>query len=173
MGRSGKKWIILEKEFSKGGIFDLFRGVYKLNLDTKGRIAIPTRFRERLREECASELVVTVDVDRCLMIYPLPEWREVERKLMKLPSFNKAARQLQRLYVGHATEVEMDSQGRMLLPPPLREFAGLEKHTVLIGQGNKFELWDDERWSAQRDDWLEQGDLEQLDLPADLESLSI
>ena len=151
----------------------MFRGVNRLNLDAKGRLAVPTRFRERLRECCASELVITVDTDHCLLIYPLPEWQEIERKLMKLPSFNKAARRLQRLLVGHATEVEMDGQGRVLLPPPLRQFAGLEKHAVLIGQGNKFELWDEGRWNDQRDGWLEQADLEQLDLPADLELLSI
>jgi MraZ protein len=151
----------------------LFRGVNRLNLDAKGRLAIPTRYRERLRECCASELVITVDTDHCLLLYPMPEWQEIERKLMRLPSFNKAARQLQRLLVGHATETEMDGQGRVLLPPPLREFAGLEKQAVLIGQGNKLELWDEVRWNEQRDNWLEEVDLEQLDLPADLETLSI
>ncbi|OOZ37306.1 division/cell wall cluster transcriptional repressor MraZ [Solemya velesiana gill symbiont] len=151
----------------------MFRGVNRLNLDAKGRLAIPTRFRDRLRDCCASELVITVDTDHCLLIYPLPEWQEIERKLMNLPSFNKAARRLQRLLVGHATEVEMDAQGRVLLPPPLRDFAGLNKHAVLIGQGNKFELWDEERWNGQRDEWLEEADLESLELPADLETLSI
>ena len=173
MQRSGEKWFFLEIQFPSRGGFFLFRGVNRLNLDAKGRLAVPTRFRERLRECCASELVITVDTDHCLLIYPLPEWQEIERKLMKLPSFNKAARRLQRLLVGHATEVEMDGQGRVLLPPPLRQFAGLEKHAVLIGQGNKFELWDEGRWNDQRDGWLEQADLEQLDLPADLELLSI
>jgi len=151
----------------------LFRGVNRLNLDAKGRLAIPTRYRERLRECCASELVVTVDLDHCLLIYPMPEWYEIERKLMKLPSFSKPARQLQRLLVGHATETEMDAQGRVLLTPPLRAFAGLDKHAVLIGQGNKLELWDEVRWNEQRDSWLEEVDLEQLDLPSDLETLSI
>jgi len=151
----------------------LFRGANKLTLDAKGRLAIPTRFRDRLRESCASQLVITIDKDRCLLIYPLPEWHEIERKLMKLPSFNKAARNLQRLLVGHATEVEMDGQGRVLLPATLREFASLDKHTMLIGQGNKFELWDEESWSAQRESGLEDLDLEQLDLPADLETLAI
>ncbi len=151
----------------------MFRGAHKLTLDAKGRLAIPTRFRDRLREGCASQLVVTIDKDRCLLIYPLPEWQEIERKLMKLPSFNKAARNLQRLLVGHATEVEMDGQGRVLLPATLRDFARLDKHTMLIGQGNKFELWDEEQWSSQRDIGLEDLDLEQLELPADLENLAI
>ncbi len=152
----------------------MFRGVNSLNLDAKGRFAMPTRYRERLKDCCASQLVITVDPnDHCLLIYPAPEWQEIERKLMRLPTFNKAARRLQRLLVGHATEVDMDGQGRVLLPPPLREFAQMDKHAVLIGQGNKFELWDEGRWNEQRENWLEESDLEQLDLPADLETLSI
>jgi len=154
-------------------VVELFRGLNRLNLDAKGRLAVPTRYRERLRDCCASELVVTVDTDHCLLLYPMPEWQEIERKLIKLPSFNKAARNLQRLLVGHATEVEMDGQGRVLMPPPLREFAGLDKHVVLIGQGNKFELWDEVRWNEQRDQWLDNVDLEQLELPVDLQTLSI
>ena len=121
----------------------MFRGVNVLNLDAKGRIAMPTRYREQLVEQCASRLVVTVDRDHCLLIYPFPDWEEIERKLVKLPSFNKQARSLQRLLVGHATESDMDGQGRILLAPPLRQFAQLEKRVVLIGQGNKFELWDE------------------------------
>lgn len=151
----------------------MFRGLNRLNLDAKGRLAVPTRYRERIQERCASELVVTIDRDHCLLIYPLPEWQEIERKLMKLPSFNKTARNLQRLLVGHATEVEMDSQGRVLLPPALRDFARLEKRVVLIGQGNKFELWDEERWSNQREGWLDEWEMDDLALPADFDTLSI
>jgi len=150
----------------------LFRGVNTLNLDAKGRIAMPMRYRQRLADGCNGQLVITVDRDRCLLIYPLPEWELIERKLVKLPSFNKQARRLQRLLIGHATEVELDSAGRVLLPPPLREFADLEKKAVLIGQGNKFELWNEALWSERRDVWLaEDDDLE--DLPADLETLSL
>lgn len=170
MGESGFYW---KAGIPKRGIGSLFRGVNRLNLDAKGRLAIPTRYRERIQERCASELVVTIDRDHCLLIYPLPEWQEIERKLMKLPSFNRETRNLQRLLVGHATEVEMDAQGRVLLPPALRDFAKLDKHTVLIGQGNKFELWDEERWNSQRDDWLSEVDLGRINLPADLETLSI
>lgn len=150
----------------------LFRGVNTLNLDAKGRIAMPMRYRQRLADGCNGQLVITVDRDRCLLIYPLPEWELIERKLVKLPSFNKQARRLQRLLIGHATEVELDSAGRVLLPPPLREFADLEKKAVLIGQGNKFELWNEALWSERRDVWLaEDDDLE--DLPAELETLSL
>ncbi len=151
----------------------MFRGVNSLNLDAKGRFAMPTKYRERLQDCCASQLVITVDPnDHCLLIYPIPEWQEIERKLMRLPTFNKAARRLQRLLVGHAVEVDMDGQGRILLPPPLREFAQTDKRAVLIGQGNKFELWDEGRWNEARENWLEESDLEQ-DLPPDLETLSI
>ena len=151
----------------------MFRGASSLNLDAKGRFAIPTKYRERIVESCESQLVVTVDKDGCLLIYPEPVWIEMEKKLKALPSFNKAARILQRLYIGHASEVEMDAQGRVLLPPTLRRFAGLEKQVALIGQGEHFELWDQEVWDRQRDDWLENVDLDDLDLPPELQSLSI
>jgi len=84
----------------------------------------------------------------------LPEWEEIERKLVKLPSFNVQARRLQRLLIGHATEVELDGNGRILLPPLLREFASLDKAVVMIGQGNKFEIWDEAKWNARRAEWL-------------------
>lgn len=150
----------------------MFRGINKLNLDAKGRMAVPTRFRERLQSCCASQLVITADPQRCLLIYPFPDWQEVEHMLMKLPSFNKSARLLQRMMVGNATEVEMDAQGRVLVPPPLRDYAGLDRHVVLIGQGKKFELWDEAGWNDQIDDF--QGiDLEQSELPPGFENLSI
>lgn len=151
----------------------MFRGVTTLSLDAKGRFAIPTKYRERIQESCASQLVITVDKDRCLLIYPEPAWSTMEDKLNALPSFNKATRILQRLYIGHASEVEMDGQGRVLLPPKLREFAGLEKKVALVGQGERFELWNEEVWDRQRDDWLENVDLDDLDLPPELASLSI
>lgn len=161
----------MEKSGLKGRI--LFRGVNNINLDAKGRLAIPTRYREELMGSCASQLVVTVDRDKCLLVYPLPEWEEIERKLVRLPSLNKQAKRLQRLLIGHATECEMDGQGRVLLSAPLREFAGLNKKAVLIGQGNKFELWDEEVWSARRDEWLNEESLEDLDdLAPELGSLS-
>ncbi|HEB97013.1 MAG TPA: transcriptional regulator MraZ [Sedimenticola thiotaurini] len=151
----------------------MFRGVTQLNLDAKGRLAIPTRYRDRLREQCDSQLVITVDKDHCLLLYPLPEWVEIERKLMQLPSFDPVTRNLQRLMVGHATDVEMDGQGRVLLPPPLRQFAGLEKRVVMIGQGRKFELWDEELWNRQRDEWLDTVDMSQLDSSKNLGTITI
>ena len=151
----------------------MFRGPTKVTLDAKGRLAIPTRYRERLAARCDGHLVVTVDRDYCLLIYPLPDWEEIERKLVRLPALERKARRLQRLMVGHATEVELDGHGRILLSKELREFAGLEKHTVLIGQGNKFELWDEERWNEKRDSWLADEEGDELPLSAELESLTL
>ncbi|MCG8434638.1 MAG: division/cell wall cluster transcriptional repressor MraZ [Gammaproteobacteria bacterium] len=150
----------------------MFRGVNNLTLDAKGRLAIPTRYRQRLQERCEGQLVVTVDRDHCLLLYPIPDWEEIERKLVRLPSFNAHARQLQRLLVGHATELEMDGHGRVLLPQPLREFAALTKRVVMIGQGNKFELWDEDTWAEQRDRWLTE-DENAAELPAGMDSLSL
>jgi len=151
----------------------VFRGVTALNLDAKGRMAIPARYRDRIRETCGSQLVVTVDKDRCLLLYPAAEWSVIEQKLEALPSFNKTARKLQRLYIGHAHEVEMDGQGRILLPNELRRFAGLDKRIALVGQGKKFELWDEETWNGRVDDWFDDVDLDDDDLPAEFGSLSI
>ena len=133
-------------------------------------MAIPTRYRERLAARCDGQIIVTVDKDHCLLVYPLPDWEELERKLVRLPSMNKAARRLVRIMVGYATEVEADASGRILVSRELREFAGLEKHALLIGQGNKFELWDEQTWNDKREAWLEIDD--DGELPPDLESIA-
>ena len=151
----------------------MFRGVNTVNLDAKGRLAVPTRYRERISERCDGNLVITVDRDHCLLLYPLPDWEDIERKLVRLPSLNKQARKLQRLLIGHATDIEMDGHGRLLVPPPLREFATLDKRIVMIGQGNKFEIWNEQEWSEKRDSWLAGDEDDKLPLPADLESLSL
>jgi MraZ protein len=151
----------------------MFRGPSKVTLDAKGRLAIPSRHRERILTRADGQLVATVDKDYCLQIYPLPDWEELERKLVRLPSMHKTARRLQRLLLGYATELEMDSQGRVLLPRELREFAGLERQAMLIGQGNRFELWDEVRWNERRDEWLAADDGDYKDLPEELESFSL
>ena len=133
---------------------------------------MPNRYREQIAELAQGKLVVTVDKDQCLLIYPLPEWEQIERKLMSLPSLNATARRLQQLMVGHATDLPLDGHGRVLLPPELREFAKLGRHGMLIGQGNRFELWDEARWSERRDAWLANEDTP-TDLPSELESLSL
>ena len=149
----------------------MFRGVNSISLDSKGRIAIPTRYREGLLAQCAGQLIMTVDRDHCLLLYPLPEWEVIEAKLVRLPSFNAQTRRLQRLLIGHATECDMDGAGRILLPAPLREFATLDKDIMLIGQGNKFELWDQATWNTRRTEWLAATDGEELS--AELQSLSL
>ena len=149
-----------------------FRGVSNLSLDAKGRIVLPARYRERLAEICQGQLVVTIDTDQpCLLLYPLPEWELIEEKIEGLPSFNPTTRRIQRLLIGHATEVEVDTNGRMLLSNPLRDYAQLGKKVVLIGQGKKFELWDEVLWAERMDDWL--GDGTGDEMPAALAELTL
>jgi transcriptional regulator MraZ len=151
----------------------MFRGANKVTLDAKGRLAMPARYRDRIVERSDGRLVVTVDRgEKCLLIYPLPEWEEIERKVMKLPSLNASARRLQRLMVGHATDLELDSHGRVLVPPKLREYAALDRQAMLIGQGNRFELWDEAHWNERREAWLAVDEAAE-ELPAELESLSL
>ena len=150
---------------------NVFRGATKVTLDAKGRMAVPTRYRERLAARCDGNLIVTVDKDHCLLIFPLPDWEEVERKLVRLPSLNKAVRRVLRIMVGYATEVEMDASGRILVSRELREFASLDKNVMLIGQGNKFELWDEATWNEKRDAWLDDDD-DDGELPEGLQTIS-
>lgn len=151
----------------------MFRGVNTLSLDAKGRMAMPSKYRDRLLAQCDGQMVVTVDrSDACLLLYPMPEWEDIERKLVRLGNLNTQARRLQRLLIGHATEVELDANGRILIPPPLREFAKLDKRIALTGQGNKFEIWDEQNWNEQRDTWITSDD-ESAELSAELESLSL
>ena len=150
----------------------MFRGVATFNLDAKGRMAIPAKFRKHLDVCCEGRLVVTIDhSDHCLQLYPLSEWEGVEKKLSALPSLNPQVRRLKRMLLGYATECEMDSNGRILLPAKLREFASLDKNIVMIGQGNKFELWDEQSWNTLMDACLQE-DFDAI-LPAELETLSI
>jgi MraZ protein len=94
-------------------------------------------------------MVLTADPSHCLLLYPLAEWEPIQSRLMALSSFNERIRSLQRLLVGHADDVELDGAGRILVPPALRLYSALDKHVVLVGQGNKFELWDEARWTEQ------------------------
>lgn len=133
----------------------MFRGVHHLSIDAKGRIGLPTRQRERLQSLCSGQLIVTIDMQsRCLLLYPLPIWEEIEREVQRLPALDAVARRFQRLLVGHAVDLECDASGRVLLPPPLREYAGLDKRAVLVGLGNKMELWDEDAWLAERESCL-------------------
>ncbi|MEX0943521.1 MAG: division/cell wall cluster transcriptional repressor MraZ [Pseudomonadales bacterium] len=150
----------------------MFRGVNNINLDAKGRLAIPVKYRDFLLAHCNGEMVATIDTDeRALLIYPRPEWEDIERKVQALPSFNPASRRVQRLLIGHATDLQLDGSGRILIPPPLRLYANLDKKTVMLGQGNKLELWSEEHWVSRRDAWLD--DKSGLELPPELETLSL
>lgn len=152
----------------------MFRGVSQLNLDSKGRLVFPARFRDRLINHCDGEVVATIDYrDKCLVIYPLPEWEKIEKKLIELSDLRESAKRLKRLLIGHAQEIQVDNNGRALVPPPLRDFASLEKRVVLIGQGNKLELWDETRWEESRARWLEEVAGADAELPGDLEGLSL
>lgn len=150
----------------------MFQGINDLNLDAKGRMSLPARYRDSIQASCDGSLVVTVDVDHCLLIYPATEWQVIQKNLMALPSIQKQARRLQRLMLGHATECEVDGNHRILVPPPLRKFAGISKHAVLIGQGNKFELWDQETWEKMRERWIKEEN-KLSDISEALENFSI
>lgn len=133
----------------------MFRGINAVNLDAKGRLAVPARYRLSLESTAHGHLVVTIDTeDPCLLMYPLPVWEEIERRVQALPALNAAARRVQRLLIGHATEVEVDGNGRILLPSLLREYAQIDKKVMLIGLANKFELWSESVWQESRDRWL-------------------
>lgn len=136
----------------------MFRGNTEINIDGKGRFAIPTKYRPKLIDQTGGKVVVTIDTDSpCLLIYPLNTWYEIEEKIQSLPTFNPATRRIQRLLIGHAHEVDMDGQGRVLVPTVLRKHAGIEKKLMLVGQGKKFEIWSEARWESECQAWLEQG----------------
>jgi MraZ protein len=154
-------------------ILGMFRGATELTLDSKGRLALPTRYRERVAERCGGRLIVTIHPGgECLLVYPLPDWEALEHKLMQLPNLRPDAQRVQRLLVGHAADLELDSHGRMLLPANLRAFAALSRDVELIGQGSHFELWDEKRWTERRDEWLN-SKATSSELPPELESLTL
>ncbi len=151
----------------------MFRGINAINIDGKGRLAVPTRYREALGQDRAP-LVVTIDTEEtCLLLYPARQWQVIEDNLQRLPSFNAPARRIQRLLIGHATDVELDSNGRVLLPPILRDYAHLDKRVVMIGQGNKFEVWDESLWQCRREKWLAEEASEQDGLPDEMKTFSL
>ncbi len=163
VGNCGEKGVIV------------FVGINTLNLDAKGRLAVPVRYRKELVGPESAGVVVTVNpYERCLWLYPRDEWQEVARKVISLPDLKKQNKSLKRLLLGHASELELDSQGRILLSASLREYAGMEKPVALVGQGNKFEIWAESAWIATRDDCLETvmpGD--ESDLSEDLVNLAL
>ncbi|MGX5220696.1 MULTISPECIES: division/cell wall cluster transcriptional repressor MraZ [Pseudomonas] len=130
----------------------MFRGANTISLDAKGRLAMPSRYRDELVSRCAGQLIITIDaIDPCLCVYPLTEWELIEAKLRELASFREENRRLQRLLIGNAVDLELDASGRFLVPPRLREYAKLDKRAMLVGQLNKFQLWDEDSWNAVAD----------------------
>ncbi len=148
------------------------RGSNHINLDAKGRMSIPTKLRDALRGESQGQLVVTISTsDHCLLLYKLEDWEVVEKKLTSLPTLNAQVRQLKRMLIGHADDCTMDGSGRILLPQQLREFANIDRKAVLVGQGDKYEIWDEAHWVAQRESLLA-SEIDESALPVELESLS-
>jgi MraZ protein len=151
----------------------MFRGVQHISIDAKGRLAMPARQREPLLASCEGRVVVTIDTQAtCLVVYPLPDWERFEREVQSLPAMKPLIRRFQRLVLGYATDLELDGSGRMLLPPALRDYAQLDKKAVLVGQGNKLELWSEPLWLAERDQALLEAGAE-TELPEELMSLNL
>ena len=149
-----------------------FRGATAINLDNKGRFALPIKYRQEISASCQNQLVITIETQaRCLLIYPLPQWRFIQEQLQSLPSFEPQTRRLQRLIIGHASDVEVDKAGRVLLAATLREYAQLDKKMMLVGQGNKLELWDETHWLDIRQQYLLQS--ENAALPEQLLQISL
>lgn len=152
----------------------MLRGINSATLDGKGRMSLPARFRDSVLLSAEGRLVATIDVrEKCLLLYPLPEWEIVQRKLEGLSNIGSRARLLQRLLIGHATDLELDGNGRLLLPQMLRSFADLDKKLVLVGQGNKVEIWSDSLWQTRMGDWLSDVSSERLEDGDDFSGLSV
>ena len=149
----------------------MFRGSSPITLDAKGRMAVPAKYRERLRDCSGGRLVVTVSRDPCLLIYPLPEWENVEARVQALSSMDPQVARFKRLLLGRAEDLDMDGQGRVLIPARLREGVQLDRQVTLVGVVNKFELWAQDRWDALNAESLDET-LAGLELPEELRSLS-
>lgn len=141
----------------------MFMSEYNHTIDAKGRLIIPSKFREVLGEE----FVVSKGMDGCLFVYANDDWDAFEQKLTSLPLINKEARQFARFFLAGAAQVELDKQGRILLPAALREFAGLDKDVVLVGVGSRIEIWSKEKYEAAGED------LDMDDITASMESLGL
>lgn len=152
----------------------MFRGFSSVNLDSKGRIAIPSRYRDRLTVDAGGCLVQTLNpLDRSLWLYPLPDWELIEEKLAGLSDFETQSRRTKQMMRGYATDCQLDAHGRILIPAVLREHARIEKQAVILGQGNKFEIWNKSTWEQQREQWLNQVGDEQGTPAGALQSLSL
>ncbi len=150
----------------------MFRGIHSVNMDAKGRLAVPARFREGLQAASGGSIVLTIDPNAPnLALYPLEQWEEIQSRIEALPSLNPQARRLKQLFIGYAFDLDLDANGRILIPPKLREYASLEKALVLLGQGQKIEVWSEPLWNERFEEMLKISDgLE--DLPDEMQSLA-
>ncbi|MCX7175637.1 MAG: division/cell wall cluster transcriptional repressor MraZ [Proteobacteria bacterium] len=148
----------------------MFQGAAALNLDAKGRMAIPARHRDALLALAEGRLVITAHPHRCLLLYPAPAWDPIRAKILAAPSLETQSAMLRRLLVGFAVDSEMDAAGRVLVSPELRQYAALEKQVWLVGQGSHFEIWSDAGWQQQQQAIFALGD--KL-LPPGLENLTL
>ncbi len=128
----------------------MFRGSFEHSVDSKGRVSVPSRFREIIAERYEGKLVLTMDYDKCIMAYPLEEWERVEEKLRALPQSQKEVKDYMRYVYSNASECELDKQGRILIPPMLREGARISKAVIVVGMLNKMEIWDKAAWDARK-----------------------
>lgn len=152
----------------------MFRGATLVNLDSKGRLAVPTRYRNLLNEESQGQMVCTIDLHQpCLLLYTLPAWEIIGKKLASLSSMNPLERRVQRLLLGHASECQMDNAGRLLVANTLRQHANLSKEVMLVGQFNKFELWDEQTWYQQVREDIDAEQSAQAPLSERLQDLSL
>ncbi|WXT99592.1 MAG: Transcriptional regulator MraZ [Catillopecten margaritatus gill symbiont] len=150
----------------------MFRGVHNLSVDIKGRVKVPMRHQTQINEICAGKMVLSIHPDdACLLLYPLKDWLALEEKVSALPSLNIHTKRLKRKLIGHATDCELDSASRLLIPATLREYANIDKKIILSGQGHNFELWDEGAWHKQLDnlDALSK----QEEIPAEVTQLSL
>ena len=148
----------------------MFQGATELNLDAKGRMAIPAKHRDALAAAAEGRLVLTAHPHRCLLLYPQPAWEPIRAQILTAPSLEPQSAMARRLLVGFAEDVDIDAAGRVLVPPSLRQYAALEKEVWLVGQGNGFEVWSAAGWRAQQEAIFAVGD--KL-LPPGLEHLSL
>ena len=130
-----------------GGV--VFQGASQVNLDAKGRMAVPTRIRDPLTQGGTVKLVLTAHPDGCLLLYPAPAWEPIRAQVMAFPSLDRRFSLWKRLLVGFAQDVELDTAARLLISPELREFAHITRAVMLVGQGSHFEIWDLEGWNQQ------------------------
>lgn len=149
----------------------MFQGATQLSLDAKGRMAIPARHRDELVKAAEGRLVLTGHPHRCLLLYPEPAWLPVQEQLAKLSSIDPRTASIKRVMMGNALPTELDSAGRLLLAPELRDYAGFDRQVFLVGMGSHFEIWSEAGWKRQNELALES--LQSLELPVGLEGISL